>query len=175
MIKFLFLFLLTIPVFAQTSLMLGTGSLTPHITNSKKPYCNQWNDTGIIFNRTYYIRYGRGNHAVTYMQGEDSICSSIKGGFYTYRFYGGNFLDMGLIAGGYNYKEENWKATNDNRPAGYDTVDLVSVDVFGLEFVPILGIELSLHLIRGRSWSLKLNNILTPIITNHSLALEFRF
>ena len=38
------------------SLQFGTGSITPHFVTRKKSYCNQWNNTGIIVNKTYYIR-----------------------------------------------------------------------------------------------------------------------
>ncbi len=171
----LLLFCMTSYSWGVTTIMLGAGGVTPHITNSKKYYCNQWNDTGIIFNRIYYARLGINDHSVTVMQGEDSICSSITGFFYGYTFARYEYHEFGLVAGGYSFKQENWDANAVNTPPGFDRVDLVSVDILGLEFVPILGIEWSVHLIRGKSWSLKLNNILTPIITNHSLALELRF
>lgn len=167
--------ILSLPSWALTTIQLGAGGLTPHITNAKKPYCNQWNDTGIIFNRTYYARLGVNNHSFTVMAGEDSICSEIYGAFYGYQFYRTKYLDIGVIAGGYSFVQENWDESNANTPANFDTVDLVSVDVFGLEFVPILGIELGIHLMRNKTWSLKINNVLTPVITNHSIALEMRF
>ncbi|MBL7664102.1 MAG: hypothetical protein JNM93_03125 [Bacteriovoracaceae bacterium] len=172
---FVFLFFLTLQSVQAWTLMYGAGGLTPHVTNSKKNYCNQWNDTGIIFNRTQYIRLGISRHALTYMQGEDSICSPIEGVFYSYGFAYTKYVEFTFIMGGYSFVEENWDARNENKPNGYDTVDLVAVNIDGFEFVPILGIEVGVHLIRRNMWSLKLNNVLTPIITNHSLAVEMRF
>jgi hypothetical protein len=175
LLKYVFLLLILSTVWSQTTIQIGAGGLTPHVTESKKNYCNQWNDTGIIFNRTYYARIGSGNHSLTLMAGEDSICSPIEGLFYTYRFYPKQFFEVGFIVGGYSFDQENWDEREANRPAGFKPVELVTVEVLGLEFVPIIGLEVGVHMIRGQGWSLKLNNIFTPIITNHSLALEWRF
>ncbi len=172
---FLFLLLFVSGTYAQNILMIGAGGVTPHITHSKKYYCNQWNDTGIIFNRTYYLRVGRDAHSITFMEGEDSICSSITGLFYGYKFSRRVYFDWGFVVGGYTFKQENWDANSDNTPPGFDKVDLFSTEILGFEFVPLIGVELTIHLIKTSSFSLVVNNILTPIITNHSLAAEFRF
>ena len=67
-----------------SSVQLGFGGLTPHFGSSKKNYCNQWNNTGIIANKSYYLRYMLNGVGITYMRGNDSICSDIEGIFLHY-------------------------------------------------------------------------------------------
>ena len=91
------------------SVQLGFGGLTPHFVDQKKNYCNQWNDTGIIANKSYYLRVMGETYGLTYMQGNDSICSYIEGLFVHYLFEKSEWYDMGITAGGYSFIEENWE------------------------------------------------------------------
>jgi hypothetical protein len=58
-VKALFLTIfLSLPVFSQTvgQLQLGFGSITPHFSETKKNYCNQWNNTGLIVNKNLLFK-----------------------------------------------------------------------------------------------------------------------
>lgn len=161
--------------FSNSTLQLGTGSLTPHFTSSKKNYCNQWNNTGIIANKTYYIRYLLGNIGLTYMQGNDSICSEIEGLFFHYIFSYGEIIDTGVTFGGYAYHQKNWDEHAKKTPSDIDAPAPVRTDYFGRDIVPMLALDVGIHIVRRNNWSVKINNLLTPIIFNHSLAFEYRF
>ena len=157
------------------SVQLGTGGLTPHFGDSKKNYCNQWNNTGIIANKSYYARFMGEMFGFTYMQGNDSICSEIEGIFIHYIFEKSDWYDMGITFGGYAFNEKNWYDHAEKTPSDIDAPEPVQIDYFGREVVPVIALEVGIHLIKQDNWSLKLNNLFTPIIFNHSVALEYRF
>jgi hypothetical protein len=172
---FLF-FILSTGAFAQDSyLQLGTGSITPHFGNSKKNYCNQWNDTGIIVNKTYYVRYQSSNLGITYMVGNDSICSPIEGIFFHWVYERYEDWEVGVVFGGYAYEQNNWDKHAEKTPSDIDAPEPIHTKFGGRDVVPVLAIDVGVHLIRGVGWSLKLNNFFTPVIFNHSLALEWQF
>jgi hypothetical protein len=160
---------------SASSLQLGFGGLTPHFGSSKKNYCNQWNNTGIIVNKSYYLRYMVGGIGFTYMRGNDSICSDIEGIFLHYVFQGDDWIEYGVTFGGYAFDEGNWIDHARKTPSGIDAPEPVQVDYFGRTIVPVLALDVGIHLIKRDNWSLKLNNLFTPVIFNHSLALDFRF
>lgn len=155
---------------------IGAGGLTPHFVSSKRDYCNQWNDTGIIANKSTYLTIASGKYMVTFMKGNDSICSDIEGMFITWGFKFEERMDMGIIFGGYGYIQENWDAHALTTPDGVSAPTPVTIKIGNERFVPVLGLQVGLHLIKSSSgWSLILNNILTPVIFNHSLMLQWRF
>ena len=158
-----------------SSVGLGTGGLTPHFTQVKKNYCNQWNNSGVIANRSYYARIQLYDHGVSYLIGDDSICSRIEGMLYNYTFRHYEYMDVSMMMGGYTYIARNWKKHEEETPSGIDAPQPVSFNAFGTMVVPVLALGVELHLIKGEYSSLKLMNILTPIITNHSLMFEYRF
>lgn len=154
---------------------LGTGGLTPHFSRTKKNYCNQWNNTGIIVNKSYYIRFEGSTHGITFMTGNDSICSKIDGIFYHYMFNRQDWYDVGITMGGYAFNMENWEKHEAETPDGIKAPQPVHTKVGGKDVVPVLALEYDIHLIRRENWSLTLNNLLTPIITNHSIAWKYYF
>lgn len=158
-----------------SSVQVGFGGLTPHFGNSKKNFCNQWNNTGIIVNKSYYLRLTHSRFGFTYTRGNDSICSEIEGIFTHYTIQEGEWISYGVTLGGYAYNEGNWIEHAKKTPSGIDAPQPVQMDYFGRTIVPVLAIDVGLHLIKRDSWSLKLNNLFTPVIFNHSLAFEFRF
>lgn len=169
------LILFSFKTLATTGFQLGTGGLTPHFVSQKKNYCNQWNNTGIIANKSYYLRLMAGDWAFTYLTGNDSICSEIEGIFLHYTLSQSEIIDMSVTFGGYAYNEDNWVIHAEGTPSDIAAPEPVSADYFGRAIVPVLALEVGVHLIRRERWSVKLNNILTPFITNHSLAYEYRF
>lgn len=170
----LFIFI-SINAFAVVGFQLGTGGLTPHFSGSKKNYCNQWNNTGIIVNKTYYLTLLFGDVGFTYLRGNDSICSDIEGMFLNFNLQEEKWWDIGIQVGGYAFNESNWEVHASNTPSGIDAPQPVTARINGRAFVPVLALSWNIHLIRRDVWSLKLNNMLTPVITNHSLAYEYRF
>lgn len=157
------------------SIQLGTGGLTPHFSDQKKNYCNQWNNTGIIANKSYYARLMSGRYGVTYMRGNDSICSDIEGIFIHYLFTADNWWEIGMTAGGYSFNMDNWEEHAEKTPSGIASPQPTRTKIGDKDVVPVLALDVAIHLIRKGRWSLKLNNLFTPIIFNHSIAVEYRF
>jgi hypothetical protein len=173
--KLLILFIFVTSTSKAAELQLGFGSLTPHFGSSKKNYCNQWNNTGIIVNKTYYLRFVGEKFGMTYLTGHDSICSDINGLLFHYNLERYEYVDVGLSIGGYSYNEENWREHAKKTPSGIDAPEPVHIKVGDRDVVPVLALDVGIYLIKGEVFSLKLNNLLTPVIFNHSLAFEYRF
>ncbi len=112
---------------------------------------------------------------VTYMQGEDSICSPIEGLFFHYTLERTDWIETGIMAGGYAFNQKNWEAHEAATPEALDAPEPVRTKYFGRDVVPVLALDVGIHLIRKDNWSLKLNNFFTPVIFNHSIAWEYRF
>ena len=161
--------------FGEVSMQLGLGSLTPHFSGNKRNFCNQWNNTGIIVNKTYYLALFSDEFGFTYLRGNDSICSDIEGLFFQYLFRKGKWNDFGITVGGYAFNQSNWDEHAKKTPSGIAAPDPVAIDYFGRSVVPVLALSWGIHLIRSEKWSLKLNNLFTPVIFNHSIAYEYRF
>lgn len=170
----IFIIFLSLPLKAAF-VQLGTGGITPHFGSNKKNFCNQWNNTGIIVNKSYYIKMGIDPLAITYLRGNDSICSEIEGLFLHYTLKRYEYIDTELVFGGYSYIKENWDKHAEDTPGDIAPPELVHTDFGDKSVVPVLALGVHVHLIRRESWSIMLNNLLTPIIFNHSLAFEFRF
>jgi len=172
-----YLLLITFICFSAQAIdiQLGFGSLTPHFSKDKKNYCNQWNNTGIIANKTYYLRFMANQVGFTYLRGNDSICSPIEGMFIHYLWTKEQWYEIGMTLGGYSFEMSNWEKHARKTPDGVAAPDPVWTRVEGKYVVPVLALDYAIHLIRRDNWSLKLNNLFTPIIFNHSLAFEYRF
>ena len=162
-------------VSANTYIQLGAGGVTPHFGSEKRDYCNQWNNTGVIFNRSQYIRFMSGGIGFTYMQGHDSICSVVEGLLFHYNLKSTDFFELGMTFGGYAYSQDSWDAYALSVPIETAAPEPTHFKYFGRDMVPVLALDLGIHLIKGENWSLKLNNLFTPIIFNHSIAWEYRF
>jgi hypothetical protein len=154
---------------------IGQGGLTPHFTSEKKNYCNQWNDSGIIFNKSTYITVGKGQWMFAILNGNDSICSPVKGLFISYGFYFSERWDMSVVFGGYEYDQDEWDEHERKNDTGVTSPTPTRIAFDDFTLAPVLALGLRFHLIKGENWSLIANNIITPIITNHSLMVEFRF
>jgi hypothetical protein len=178
LLKIILIFLFTLVTSTSHALVIGLGSggLTPHFGKTKKNYCNQWNDSGIIYNQSHYITIASGNWAFTAFEGEDSICSPIDGFMFHYGLHFRERMDVSFIFGRYLYNHDNWVEHARNTPEDIDAPAPVRASIDGHRFIPVVGIQVGLHLIRSRSgFSLVLNNVLTPVITNHSLMMQMRF
>jgi len=156
-------------------MQLGAGGITPHFTAQKKDYCNQWNNTGIIVNKSYYIRFMAGDVGITFVTGDDSICSKVDGIFLHYILSRSEIVEWGITLGGYEFDMNKWEQHAEDTPTDISAPDPVWTRWGDKTIVPVLALDLGIHLIRHERWSLKLNNIFTPVIWNHSLAWEYRF
>jgi hypothetical protein len=170
----IFLLLFTTSAYA-VDVQLGFGSLTPHFSSSKKNYCNQWNNTGIIVNKTYYLRVVGEKFGMSYLVGNDSICSEIEGLLIHYMLERYEYVDVGISFGGYAYNANNWTEHAKKTPSGIDAPEPLHTKIGDKDVVPVLALDVGIHLIKSDVWSLKLNNLLTPVIFNHSIAFEYRF
>lgn len=163
---------------SATGFQLGFGGLTPHydVGPGDHNYCNQIGESDIIYNRTYYLRIEGKRDAFTFMAGYDSICSPIEGLFYTLKLYEGKWFGLGLIGGAYEFNMNNWIYEEHHAPAGvlavYPVYSKVGKNFY---FVPVLGAEVNLGLAHAGSWSLWMNSIITPIISNISISLKKTF
>lgn len=107
--------------------------------------------------------------------GEDSIGSPMFGVYKGYGFqkisnkgFHGNFL-LGM----YFFDQRQW----DKRYADSDirTPSLIT-GYLGIENVNIIiGIELNYHIPLGKKSFIKINNIITPLVTNHGVGIVFEF
>jgi hypothetical protein len=112
---------------------------------------------------------------ITYMQGNDSICSPIEGLFLHYIWTKETWYELGMTFGGYSFEMSSWEEYQEETPEGLAAPEPVWTRVDGKYVVPVLALDVAVHLIRRDNWSLKLNNLFTPIIFSHSLAWEYRF
>ncbi len=112
---------------------------------------------------------------MTYMQGNDSICSEIEGLFFHYLLGADDWIETAITFGGYAFNQDNWDAHKEKTPESISAPEPVQTKYFGRDVVPVLALDVGIHLIRRDNWSLKLNNLFTPVVFNHSLAWEFRF
>ncbi|MGK0366958.1 MAG: hypothetical protein ACI9QD_000089, partial [Thermoproteota archaeon] len=80
-----------------------------------------------------------------------------------------------VVFGGYDYIQENWDNHAANAPTNVDAPTPVTIVLFGERFVPVFGLSINFHLIKSERWSLISSNMITPVIFNHSLMLQYRF
>lgn len=169
--------LLATDVATASGFQLGFGGLTPHygVGPGYHNYCEQIRESDTIYNRTYYARVESEKNALTYMIGYDSICSPVQGLFYTYKVYEGKWFGFGLTAGGYRFNMQNWIYEEYNVPPNKIGVTPIYTKLGTGYFVPVLAAELNFGLFHAGTWSLWLNALVTPVISNISISLKKTF
>jgi hypothetical protein len=80
-----------------------------------------------------------------------------------------------MTFGGYSYEMNHWEDHAEKTPEDIDAPAPVWTRVSGRYVVPVVTLDIAIHLIKENNWSIKLNNTLTPFIFNHSLSYEYRF
>lgn len=168
----IFLMLLSIPASAGM-IGLGLGGVTTHYTtvDGSIHYCNNLKDTGIIYNQSHFIRFGWGTRSLSFLKGKDSICSPIYGVVYSTMITWGENWDLSFLMGGYEFRKRNWDRYAEKIPNGRKPPEPVYMRVGGTTFVPVFAIAFTF-----RIWkNLWLNNIIAPIITNHSFEYRIMF
>lgn len=154
----------------------GFGGITTHYTEIDKDrrYCNELKDTAVIYNQSYYVRFGNQKWSLLALVGQDSICSPIIGAFVSRTLWSGKGWRTGLVVGAYKYDKRHWDTFAQQTIDGDSQDDNVAPEPIDLRigdrhFVPVLAFEFSVRLFKSRIGSLWLNNIISIFITNHSL------
>ena len=171
--KYLLLILLlsSISYADNTSVELIGGSITYHVMDdgASSHYVTKWSPDGrLIFNQLYGVKLlvkdNDSYSSMTYFGGNNSIGSPIYGGIVSYGVILKDF-NVGLAIGGYMQDD------NAFRSVGVEPYRLTEIGSSGL--VPVVGVEINYKVDLSDTMYLKLNNLLSPVITNTSLSLGF--
>lgn len=175
--KYLIFLLLPLNLMAQESFSFGYSMLTHHwSTTGSDRFANKASKDGrTIKNPMYSIgftqqeKYDYTTNSV--FVGSDSIGSPIVGFSRTNGKEEG-IIQLGVIYGLYLYDQKQWdKVYADQK---YKSPSYLSS--FGISNVNIiLGVELNLKFDLGSSAYFQIRNVVTPILTNHSLNLGFYY
>lgn len=150
------------------------GGLTYHLLDNSKPhlYSHQVSGDGrLISNPLYGVGY-----SVSYPKsqaydffalfgGENSIGRQVWGGMIGHGTEW-KYVRLGWVLGAY--------IQNDNDFQGTDVVP-DSMNRGANAIVPVVGLHLALRLPLGDRYELKMNNIVSPLLTNSTLSLGVRF
>lgn len=165
-----FLFLFASQVFAADNFGYIVGGITPHYQKpdgvSRKFFCNELaKDSGIIYNELNSFRYQDGNQAFGFIVGENSYCSPIYGASYSHKIYNSERINSNLTLGFYHFKQE-----------GFDFSEGAYFGRVGnFYFVPIVGAEINIVAYRSREFEIQFMNLITPVLTNHSVGIFLNF
>lgn len=164
-----FLVLLLPVVLKADSFELMAGSLTYHtlVDHSVTDYFPHKisNDGNLIYNQLYGIGYIN-NQDLVYQSfrvfaGNNSIEEPMVGGAYSFGFSLKNW-DNGLVIGGYFQDGASF-----SKKINY---------LWALsDFIPLVGFEFNYKIMLSDKIFIKINNYLSPIITNHSLSIGQNF
>jgi len=171
MIKWLMLllFFLYIPVQADSLELMG-GSLTEHYQSNPEYVGKIGTGNGLIYNALVGVRYNFDNYRTKWYTsteifgGLNSVHEGMVGaaGVLGYSVIN-EFLYTGAVIGMYTQNHSAFL----NR--GLVPFNLTQIGDYDL--VPVVGIEINFKLNLTDALYLKLNNLITPILTNTSLSL----
>lgn len=168
--KYLVLLLLSAAAHAESSFEVIGGSLTYHVIDTSgrtNLYSNKVSTDGrLIANPILGFQYtDQGIYeyqCIALFTGQDSVGGPIFGAKYSSGFRFGNWY-VGYVLGAY---EQNDK--------GYDNLGIVPFQVAktgNTGVVPVLGVEADYKIVLSRDTYVKLNNIISPVITNTTISL----
>lgn len=154
---------------ADSAIELIGGSITYHVIDdgASSKYVTKLNGDGrLIFNPLLGAKY-LSQETYTYWSasaftGKNSIGSYMNGAMMSYGLHTTN-LYVGGVIGGYEQDDDAF------RSQGIDPYRLAEINNQGL--VPIVGVEINYKVDLNNLFYLKLNNILSPVITNTSLSI----
>lgn len=167
--KFIFIVLLLSSTSYGDSIEFITGGLTYHpmmITAVSKNFVGKLTSDGkLIYNQLYGVGYTK-YHDFTYnsykfFTGHNSIGENIGGVSYSLGFTDRR-LDIGLMVGIYRQDGELF-----NRKVSYLWMDG--------NYVPLVGFEFNYKVMLTDTKFIKLNNYLSPVITNHTVSIGENF
>ncbi|EQC47972.1 hypothetical protein [Bacteriovorax sp. Seq25_V] len=145
------------------------GGITPHIQKPEgkysKPLCNELSEgSGIIYTdlKSFRVQSSE-NEQWGFLVGENSYCKPIWGGTYSYQFYQSERVELQATVGFYHFDQE-----------GFDFSEgAYFANVGNFYFVPIVGVEMNFVLYTSKSLEVKMMNLVTPVISHHSLGFIF--
>lgn len=169
-IKILLISLFWLNGFAADNFGYIVGGITPHYQKpdgvSRKFFCNEISkDSGVIYNELNSFRYQDGNNSYGFIVGENSYCSPIYGASYSYQYFKSDRINSNLTLGFYHFEQEGFDFS---KGAYFGRVG----DFY---FVPIIGAEINIVAYRSREFEIHFMNLITPVLTNHSIGMFFKF
>lgn len=169
----LVLLLLTFSSQAQTSLEIVGGSITYHLINpgDATQFSNKMSADGkLIHNPLIGIQEVHELKdeywSLGVFVGENSIGQDIAGFKYSTGEKMGHWY-IGFVIGAYEQSSSGFY------DKGIVPFQVAKIDDTGI--VPVVGVELNYKIVLTRDSYLKLNNIVSPAITNSSISLGFSF
>lgn len=141
------------------------GGVTPHIKSPpNNNLCNQIiPNSGVIFTRLHSYRFEKENFGAGALVGENSYCQEIWGATSYYKLYQNRNLQIHSTVGFYHFDAKGF----DFAQGSY----FAKIDNF--YFVPVAGVEVNLNLYQSKDFQIKMVNLLTPIVFNHSVGIYF--
>ena len=141
------------------------GGVTPHLVPPpNNNLCGEIGaGSGIIFNKTNSYRIEEGNFGGGALVGENSYCQPIWGATAFYNIHNSRSVQINATVGFYHFDTKGF----DFSEGAY----FAHVDNF--YFVPIAGIEVNFNIYDSKSYHIKMMNLITPVISNHSVAINF--
>ena len=172
--RLIFLFLLCCQAYADESIELLGGSITWHTPlNGSNDGANTnklSKDGSLIDNPLFGVRLtdtkGIAYDSVAVFGGENSIGKQMGGAMYS-TGYVVNKWDVGLVVGAY------LQNTNDFYNSGLQPFRVGTEGPN--DICPIIGAEFNYKIDLSDNMYLKINNVITPVITNNSLSLGYTF
>lgn len=169
----LLLLLLTFNSDAQTSLELVGGSLTYHVMNpgDSNQFANRLSPDGRLIRNPIIgvqeIHELDGEYwSLGAFAGQNSVGDDIMGFKVSRGKRIGNWY-LGLVAGAYEQSSEGFY------DKGMVPFQIAKVGDVGV--VPLLGIEANYRVNLSQKYYLKLNNLISPVITNTTISLGISF
>lgn len=155
--------------FADTDFEVLGGGITYHVID---PGSNDAhfahiisNDNRLIANPMFGLTLGEHDDRIfqsgTIFGGENSIGNSMFGGIYERGYQVGNW-QLGLAVGAYEQND------NQYREKGIEPFRLTEVNGTGI--VPVLGAAINYKINFSEQFYIKLNNVISPVITNSTIS-----
>lgn len=176
MIKLLLLLLLAGPVFAKTEKEIGGGSLSYHILGDAESFSQLENkvssDGRLISNAmlTFKVTEVENGYysSKALFAGQNSVASAMGGFLASEGAYLNKNVQLGLVYGAY--------AQDNTRFLKRDIVNPFSINSTGkISIVPVFGMEVNFKTQLTKKHFMKLNNVITPTVTNPTVSFGVEF
>ena len=141
------------------------GGVTPHLKSpTNENLCGEIGaGSKIIFNKTNSYRAEGESFGGGALVGENSYCEPIWGATTFYKLYKTNKVQIKGTVGFYHFDNKCF----DLSEGAY------FAHVNNFYFVPVAGLEINFNLYDSKSYHVKMINLITPIISNHSVGIYF--
>lgn len=176
MVKLLLLLLLTGPVFAKTEREIGFGSYSYHLLGDAKAFSQLENkvssDGKLIQNTmlTYKITSTNKEYysSDAFFGGENSVASAMFGYLGASGAYVNKYTQVGFVYGA--YVQDNTKFLQKDIVNPYSFFSESKINI-----VPVFGLEVNFKAKISKDYFIKLNNVITPAVTNHTVSFGVEF